>query len=89
VAAADEIEFVDITPQLLRARIADVQVLAPTPPAGADRVLHRRTAGWARELAMGWLQHAITSDRRQVARNGHRQRLPRSGSSCIDRRSRG
>jgi len=57
LAAADEIEFVDITPQLLRARIADVQVLAPdaTPQALTGFYTAERLAG-LRELAMGWLQ---------------------------------
>ena len=57
VAAAEEIEFVDITPQQLRARIADAQVLAPgaTPHALTGFYTAERLAG-LRELAMEWLQ---------------------------------
>ena len=57
VAAADEIEFVDITAQQLRARIADTQVLASgaTPQALTGFYTAERLAR-LRELAMGWLQ---------------------------------
>jgi len=57
VAAAEEIEFVDITPQQLRARIADAQVLAPggTPHALTGFYTAERLAR-LRELAMEWLQ---------------------------------
>jgi two-component system sensor histidine kinase KdpD len=56
-AAADEIEFVDITPQQLRARIADTQILASgaAPQALTGFYTAERLAG-LRELAMGWLQ---------------------------------
>jgi two-component system sensor histidine kinase KdpD len=57
VAAADEIEFVDITPQQLRARIADTDVLRPgaAPQALAGFYTAERLAA-LRELATGWLQ---------------------------------
>jgi two-component system sensor histidine kinase KdpD len=57
LAAADEIEFVDITPQQLRARIADTQILASgaTPEALTGFYTAERLAA-LRELAMGWLQ---------------------------------
>ena len=53
VAAADEIEFLDITPQQLRARIADTQILASgaTPQALTGFYTAERLAG-LRELAM-------------------------------------
>ena len=57
VAAADEIEFLDITPQQVRARIADTDVLRP---GAAPHALTGSTprSGWPRcvELATGWLQ---------------------------------
>ncbi|MGO9654850.1 DUF4118 domain-containing protein [Mycobacterium sp.] len=57
VAGADEIEFLDITPQQLRARIADTDVLRPsaTPHALTGFYAAERLAA-LRELAMGWLQ---------------------------------
>ena len=58
VAAADEIEFVDITSQQLRDRIADGQVLAPgaTSRALTGFYTAERLAG-LRKLAMEWLEH--------------------------------
>jgi two-component system sensor histidine kinase KdpD len=57
VACADEIEFLDITPQQLRARIATTDVLRPgaTPHALTGFYAAERLAA-LRELAMGWLQ---------------------------------
>jgi two-component system, OmpR family, sensor histidine kinase KdpD len=57
VAAADEIEFLDITPQQLRARIADTGVLGPgvAPHALTGFYTAERLAA-LRELAKGWLQ---------------------------------
>jgi two-component system, OmpR family, sensor histidine kinase KdpD len=57
VAAADEIEFLDITPQQLRARIADTDVLLPgaAPHALTGFYTAERLAA-LRELATGWLQ---------------------------------
>src|SRR5271167_811667 len=57
VAAADEIEFLDITPQQLRARIADTDVLRPgaAPRALTGFYTAERLAA-LRELATGWLQ---------------------------------
>ncbi len=57
VAAADEIEFLDITPQQLRARIAGTDVLQPgaTPHALTGFYTAERLAA-LRELATGWLQ---------------------------------
>ncbi len=57
VAAADEIEFVDITPQQLRARIADTDVLrsGAAPHALTGFYTAERLAA-LRELATGWLQ---------------------------------
>src|SRR5271166_52395 len=57
LAAADEIEFVDITPQQLRARIADTQILASGATAQALTGFYtaERLAG-LREIAMRWLQ---------------------------------
>jgi two-component system sensor histidine kinase KdpD len=57
VAGADEIEFLDITPQQLRARIATTDVLRPgaTPRALTGFYAAERLAA-LRELAMGWLQ---------------------------------
>lgn len=57
VAAADEIEFVDINPQQLRARIADTDVLRPgaAPDALTGFYTAERLAA-LRELATGWLQ---------------------------------
>ncbi|HWT48811.1 MAG TPA: universal stress protein, partial [Mycobacterium sp.] len=57
VAAADEIEFLDITPQQLRARIADTDVLRPGTAAHALTGFYtaERLAA-LRELATGWLQ---------------------------------
>jgi len=57
VAGADEIEFLDITPQQLRARIATTDVLRPgaTPHALTGFYAAERLAA-LRELAMGWLQ---------------------------------
>ncbi len=57
VAAADEIEFLDITPQQLRDRIADTDVLRPgaAPRALTGFYTAERLAA-LRELATGWLQ---------------------------------
>lgn len=57
VAGADEIEFLDITPQQLRARIADTDVLRPgaAPHALTGFYTAERLAA-LRELATGWLQ---------------------------------
>ena len=57
VAAADEIEFLDITPQQLRARIADTDVLrsGAAPHALIGFYTAERLAA-LRELATGWLQ---------------------------------
>ncbi|MGO9695759.1 MAG: DUF4118 domain-containing protein [Mycobacterium sp.] len=57
VAAADEIEFLDITPQQLRDRIADTDVLKPgaAPHALTGFYTAERLAA-LRELATGWLQ---------------------------------
>jgi len=57
VAAADEIEFLDITPRQLRARIADTDVLRPgaAPQALTGFYTAERLAA-LRELATGWLQ---------------------------------
>ncbi len=57
VAAADEIEFLDITPHQLRARIADTDVLRPgaAPHALTGFYTAERLAA-LRELATGWLQ---------------------------------
>jgi len=56
VAAADEIEFLDITPQQLRDRIADTDVLRPgaAPSALTGFYTAERLAA-LRELATGWL----------------------------------
>ena len=57
VAAADEIEFLDITPEQLRTRIADTDVLRPSaaPHALTGFYTAERLAA-LRELASGWLQ---------------------------------
>ena len=57
VAAADEIEFLDITPQQLRARIADADVLRSDAAAHALAGFYtaERLAA-LRELVTGWLQ---------------------------------
>ncbi|HYB81870.1 MAG TPA: DUF4118 domain-containing protein [Mycobacterium sp.] len=57
VAAADEIDFLDITPEQLRARIADTDVLQPTaaPHALTGFYTAERLAA-LRRLASGWLQ---------------------------------
>ena len=57
VATADEIEFLDITPKQLRARIADIDVLRPSaaPHALTGFYTAERLAA-LREVASGWLQ---------------------------------
>lgn len=57
VAAADEMQFLDVTPQQLRARIADTGVLRPgaAPHALTGFYTAERLAA-LRELATGWLQ---------------------------------
>ena len=60
VAAADEIEFLDTTPQELRARIAGGDVLRPgTAPHALTGFYAAERLAALRELATGWMQQHL------------------------------
>ena len=62
VAAADEVTFVDITPQRLRARIADTDVLRQGAAQGLSGFFTAQRLTALRELAVRWLQQHDHAD---------------------------